>query len=82
VEGQSADVDTEEGVPTQHFHVSIIEVKCLVRSHCRGVDERLVVRSVCKRGTVGMFVIRSICDREVGQSGDADGGGLLSKPKG
>jgi hypothetical protein len=59
VEGQDAGVDTEQCVPAQHFHVPVLEVEGLMRGYGRGVDGRLV--------------IRSICDREVGQSGDADG---------
>ena len=51
-------MDTEEGAPTQHFHVPIVEVEGVMGSYGRGVGESLV--------------IRSICDGEVGQTGNAD----------
>jgi len=59
VEGQDAGVDPEQCVPAQYFHVSVFEVEGIVGGYGRGVD--------------GKFVIGSICDREVGYSGDADG---------
>ena len=58
MEGQGADVDTEQRVPAQYFDVPIVKVEGFMRSCGRGVD--------------GRFVVRGICD-EVGQSGSAGG---------
>ena len=62
MERKDACVDTEEGVRTQHFHVPILEVEGVMRGYSRGVGEKLV--------------IGSICNGEVGQTGNADGWGL------
>ena len=62
MERKDARVDTEEGVRTQHFHVPILEVEGAVGGYDSGAGGRLV--------------IRSICNGEVGQSGNADGRGL------
>ena len=59
MERKDACVNTEEGVSTQNFHVPILKVEGAVGSYDRGVCGRLV--------------IRSICNGEVGQSGNADG---------
>ena len=59
MERKDARVDTEEGVRTQHFHVPILEVEGVMGGYGRGIDGRLV--------------IGSICNGEVGQSGDANG---------
>ena len=59
MERKDTSVDTEEGVRTQYFHVSILEVEDIVGGYGRGVDGRLV--------------IRSICNGEVGQGGNTDG---------
>ena len=52
MEGQDAGVDTEQGVPTQHLHVAVLEVESGVGGYGRGVDGRLVVGNVCD-GEVG-----------------------------
>jgi len=59
VKGKGASVDTEQRVPAQYLHVPVLDVEGPVGSYGRGVD--------------GRFVVGSICDCEVGQSGDADG---------
>ena len=79
---------TEECVPAQYFRVPILEVEGLVWSYGRGVDGMLLVRSIWDDGVDRMLVSRGIrgggvdwrlvigrriCDREVGQSGNADG---------
>jgi len=69
MEGQSADVDTEESVPAQHFHVPVLEVEGFMPSRYRWVNGRLVGRG----GVGGGLIIRRICDREVGEGGDANG---------
>jgi len=71
-------VDTEEGVPAQHFHVPILEVEGFMQSRYRWVNGRLVE----KGGVDGGLIIRRICDREVGQSGNADGWRLSSRADG
>ena len=82
-------MDTEERAPTQYFPVPILEVEGLMWSYGRGVD-RILVRSIRDDGVDGTLVsgttrdgevdgklvIRCVCDREVGQSGDAGGRGL------
>jgi hypothetical protein len=60
VEGQDAGVDTEQCILVQRFHVPVLEVEGLVQGGDRGVVD-------------GRLVIRSISDREIGQSGNADG---------
>ena len=55
-------VDTEEGVPAHHFHVPILEVEGVVRAYGRRVR--------------GRVLIKNICDLEIGQGGNADGGRL------
>ena len=62
MERKDACVDTEQGASTQHFHVPILEVEGAMGGYGHGVD--------------GSLVIGSICNGEVGQSGDADGRGL------
>jgi len=52
-------MDAEQCVPTQHFDVPVFEVEDVMGGYGCEVDGRLV--------------IRSICDREVGQSSDAAG---------
>ena len=73
MEGQDGVVNTEECVPTQHFHAVVFEVEGLMRDYCSGVDRKVVIRGIRDRGVDGRLIIGSICDREVGQSGDADG---------
>ena len=58
MERKDARVDTEEGVPTQHFHAPILEVEGAIGGYGRGID--------------GQLVIRSICNGEVGQIGNAN----------
>jgi len=72
VEEQDGGVDAEERVPTQRFRVPVLEVEGLMRNQGRGVDERLVVRGICESGAGGRPIIRSVCDREVGERGDTD----------
>ena len=55
-------MDTEQCVLAQHFDVPVLEVEGPMRGHDRRVDGRLVVKS--------------ICDGEVGQSGDTYGWGV------
>ena len=43
MEGQDAGVDTEQGVPAQHFHVAVGEVESVVVGYGGGIDGRLVV---------------------------------------
>ena len=43
MERKYACVDTEEGVPTQHFYIPILEVQGIMRGHGRGVGGNLVV---------------------------------------
>ena len=76
MERQGAGGDTEECVSAQHFDVPILEVEGFMRGYGRRVDERLVIGNTCRRGIDGRLVIRGVCDYEVGQSGDADGGGM------
>ena len=76
MEGQCADVDTEERVPAQYFNVPVVEVEGFMRSRGRGVDRKIVIRSIWDRGIDGRFIIGGICDGEVGQSGDAGGWGM------
>jgi len=59
MERQDAGVDAEQRVLAQHLDVPVLKVESVVVGYDRGVDERLF--------------IRSIFDREVGQSGDAGG---------
>ena len=73
MEGQGADVDTEERVPAQYFDIPVVKVEGFVRSRGRGVDGKIVIRSICDRGVDGKLIIRGICDGVVGQSGDAGG---------
>ena len=47
VEGQDTGVDTEQRVPAQHFHTVIFEVERAVGDYGRGVNRRLVVRTIC-----------------------------------
>jgi len=69
MEGQSADVDTEEGVLAQHFHVPVLEVEGLMPGRYHWVNGGLVGRGSANGGVI----IRRIWDCEVGQGGDADG---------
>jgi len=69
VERQGADGDTEECIPAQHFHVPVIEIEGLMWNYGCGVNEGLILEG----GVRGRLIIGSICGREVGQSGDADG---------
>ena len=55
----------EQDVVTQHFDVPVLKVEGVMGMYSRGFEGRLVVKGVC--------------DREVGQSGDADGWGLWNK---
>ena len=66
-------MDTEERLPTQPFHVPVLEVEGLMPNYSRGVDKKLVVRSIFGYGIDERFIIVGICDREIGQSSDADG---------
>ena len=43
---KDACVDTEEGVPTQHFHIPILEVEGVMGGYGRGVGERLEIGSI------------------------------------
>jgi hypothetical protein len=52
-------MDTEQDVVTQHFDVPILEVEGVMGVYSCRIERGLV--------------IRCICDREVGQGGDADG---------
>jgi hypothetical protein len=70
-------VDTEQRIPAQHFHVPVLEVECLMPGCGHGViDGRPVVRNT---GVDGRLVIGSICDREVGQGGNAEGRRMSSR---
>ena len=66
-------MDTEERVPAQYFDVPVVEAEGFVRSRGRGVDWKIVIRSICDRGVDGKLIIGGICDGEVGQSGNVDG---------
>jgi len=65
-------MDAEQRVPAQHFHVPVLEVEGLMLSYGRGVYGKLIVRGIRDCGVGGRLVIESICDREVGEGGDAD----------
>ena len=52
-------MDTEQRIPAQHFHISILEVEGVMRSHGCGID----------RGFVG----GGVCNGEVWETSDADG---------
>ena len=64
---------TEKSVPAQHFHVPVLEVEGLMLSYRRRVDGKLLVGSIRGCGVDGKVVVSSICSREVGESGDANG---------
>ena len=64
---------TEEGVSTQHSHVPVLEIEGSMRNYGRGIDGGLVIGGNCDCGVDGRFVIRNVCDGEVGQTGSADG---------
>jgi hypothetical protein len=49
VQRKDTGVDAEEGVPAQHFGVSVLEVEGSVRSYDHGVNERLVIGGICNR---------------------------------
>ena len=66
-------MDTEECGFAQHFDVPVLEVECLMRNYNVRVDGWLVGGGIRGRGVNGRFVIRSIWDGEVRESGDADG---------
>ena len=57
MEGEDAGVDTEQCVPAQHFNIPILEVERVMWGYDRGVG--------------GGFVIRDVCNGEVGEGGDA-----------
>ena len=65
MEGQNAGVNTEEGIPTQHFDVPIFEVECVMVPYGRGTDGKLCIRGV------------RCC--EVRYSSNADGWGLCNR---
>ena len=73
MEGQDCGVDTEEGIPTQHFHVTIFEVEGLMRDHRCRVERKVVIGGIRDRGGDRRLVIGSIRDRKIGESSDADG---------
>ena len=73
VEEQDGSVDAEECAPAQRFHVPVLEVEGLMWSYGRKVDENLLIGSIWDRGVDGGFVVRGVCNREVGESCDADG---------
>ena len=52
VEGQYAGVDTEQRVPTQYLHVPVFEVESPVECYGRRISWRFVIRCVCD-GEVG-----------------------------
>ena len=52
-------MDPEECVPAQYFDVPVLEVEGFMWGYGRRIDGRLV--------------IRNICGREIGKSGNADG---------
>ena len=66
-------MDTEKCVPTQHFHIPVLEVESFVPSYRRGVDGEFLVRRIRGGGVGGKLVVSGIGGRKVGQSGDADG---------
>ena len=45
-------MDTEQCVPAQHFHVPVLEIEGPMGDHDRGVDGRLIIRSI-RDGEVG-----------------------------
>ena len=52
-------MNTEQCVPAQYFHIPVVDVEGVMRDRGCGVDWR--------------FVIRGVCDGEVGETGDAYG---------
>ena len=68
MEGHGAGVNTEQCIPAQRFHVSVLDVEGVMKNHRWGVDWR--------------FVIRGICDGEVGETGDVYGWRLSSGSRG
>ena len=69
-------MDTEESVPAQYLDISVVKVEGFMRSRGRGVDRKIVIRSIWDRGVDGRFIIGGICDGEVGQSSEAGGRGM------
>ena len=49
MEGQDGGVYAEQCIPTQHFHVAVIEVESAVVGYGRGVDGKLVIGSIRDR---------------------------------
>ena len=76
MEGQCADVDTEERVPTQYFDIPVVEVESLMWGCSRGVNRKFFIGSIFDRGVDGRLIIGGICNGEIGQSGDTDGRGM------
>jgi len=72
MKGKNAGGDAEERVPTQHFHIPVLEVKGVVRNYGRGVDERFIVINVRKRAG-RRPIVRGTLGREVGETGNANG---------
>ena len=68
-------MDTKERILAQHFRVPVLKVEGFMWSCGRGVDRKVIIRSVCN-GVDGRLIIIGVRDREVGQSGDASGRGL------
>ena len=44
-----------------------------MRNRGRGVDRKIVIRSICDRGVDERLIIGGICDGEIRQSGDSGG---------
>ena len=76
MEGQGADVDTEEYVPAQYFDVPVVKVEGLIRSYGRGVDGKFVVGSICDRWVDGRLIVGDIYDGKVGHICDTHGQGM------
>ena len=66
-------MDAEQRVATQHFNVTVLEIEGVVGGYGRRVERGPIIRSIRDRGANGRLAIRGICNREVGQTGDADG---------
>ena len=72
MEGQDGGVNAEDRVPTQHFHIPVLEIERPMWSHGSGVGGKLLVRSICDRRVGGRLFIGDIGGCEVGESGNAD----------
>ena len=77
MEGQSACVDAEQCVIAQNLNVPVLEVEGIMENYGSRIDGIFGIGSICNRSVDERLVVRSIYDREVGQSvgqsGNADG---------